>query len=389
MDGIKQSLICLGAGKSQLPLIVMAKDMGYVVIGIDKNRKAPGFALIDEPIFLSTYSSTEVITALLQLEDKYRFVGILARASGPALFTSAAITERFNLPGLTQKLASIAIEKSKLREFCSQIGIKMPEGKKLKFTGDLSQEIPLPAVVKPDLPLVGKQDVRVVYNMADLQNALKAACHSSANHYAEVEEYVEGSDVTFLFLMQNGQMQPIAFWDELVGVKENGNITGLGVSVPSVILGTKIQEKLANTSELLASIFPEIQALIILSFRVTVSGDVHLIELHADLGGDMIADVLLPKANPENDFFHTALKVATNQRIEISEQSFRPTSLLYDWHQYPGKMISSFDKIGPHFFISSNSLEDNQLTQNLLFDTLNLHKSPRHNELANANTYAR
>ncbi|GAI54291.1 unnamed protein product, partial [marine sediment metagenome] len=109
-----ETIICLGAGISQLPLIQAARHRGYSVIAIDRDPDAPGFSLADTKIMESTYNTAKVLNALHSLEKRHYFSGLVARTSGPALKTAAAIAEEFHLPGLSREIVPLATEKSKL-----------------------------------------------------------------------------------------------------------------------------------------------------------------------------------------------------------------------------------------------------------------------------------
>ncbi|GAI62067.1 unnamed protein product, partial [marine sediment metagenome] len=89
----------------------------------------------------------------------------------------------------------LATEKSKLREFCESHSILMPKGQKISQLKELDSNFPLPLILKPDLPLIGKKDIRVVWKSSDLESAVKSAIKSSGNGFAEVEEYIDGFDV--------------------------------------------------------------------------------------------------------------------------------------------------------------------------------------------------
>ena len=52
-----KALICIGAGKSQQPVISTAKELGYAIIAIDQNPSAPGFKIADEKLVLSTFDA--------------------------------------------------------------------------------------------------------------------------------------------------------------------------------------------------------------------------------------------------------------------------------------------------------------------------------------------
>jgi len=382
MDDSPKCLICLGAGVSQLPLIQAAKRRGYSVIAIDRDPDAPGFSLSDIKIIESTYDAENVLNALHSIEKQHHFCGLVARTSGPALKTAAAIAEEFHLPGLSREIVPLATEKSKLREFCEVHGILMPKGKKVPHLKDLDPDFPMPLIVKPDLPLIGKKDVRVVWKSADLNMAVESAIQSSGNGFAEVEEYIEGIDVSILFLLKHGMVKIVNYWDELIGLTADNHIKAIGVSVPSVIEGGDVSGRLKKVTELLAQSFRKTNALIILSFRVDFSGNPYLIEMHGDLGGDLIADVLFPAAFPDFNFFDMALDVATGNNILNINSQMIPTCLIYDVSQFADELIQNAMICGDAFYIQKGDLLTNLNRLNFLIDKskICLMKMPRHEE---------
>ena len=58
------AVICLAAGKSQIPVITKAKTLGYTVVAIDQNREAHGFKYADFKIYQSTYDADPIIKEL-------------------------------------------------------------------------------------------------------------------------------------------------------------------------------------------------------------------------------------------------------------------------------------------------------------------------------------
>jgi len=327
----KKNLISLGAGISQLPLIEKAVESGYGVVAIDRNKEAPGMALADDQINLSTYDTQAVIGSLSNLGDKKKISGLLARATGPALKTAAAITEHFHLRGPSSRLVKLATEKAALREFCLANALPVPFGQKLRTVRDLgSFSRGLDFILKPDLPLIGKKDVLFISDLARIDQQLQQICHSSYNGFAELEEYIEGIDVGCIFRLNRGQAEIITFLDELVGVEMNGKIKGIAVSVPSVVSGTEVQSRIEAIVRKFSSLFPTMDSIVSLSFRVNFEKQAFIIELHADLTGDLIADELLPKGKPGFDFFSLALSIALgeNGRVEAVNE-YKPTAVIY------------------------------------------------------------
>ena len=377
-----KTIICLAGGASQLPLIKVAKEAGYAVIVVDRNPDAPGFALADEKVIESTYATAEVLSALHTLEKRYQYCGLVARTSGPALKTAAAISEEFRLPGLSSDIIPLATEKSKLREFCEEHGILMPRGQKVTQVKDIAPTLSPPLIVKPDLPLIGKKNIRVVWETKYLVAALNSAVQSSGNGSAEVEEYIEGIDVSILFLLKYGQVKIIKYWDELNGITTTDHIKAIGVSVPSVIECHDVTDKLKSVAELFGQEFAQINTLIILSFRVDFSGNPYLIEMHGDLGGDLIADILLPAANPEFNYFDIVLDVSLDNELHKIYSYVKPTCMIYGVEQYPAELLQNAVIRGNVFYTHERDLLANLNGLSLMVDKsrLSLMKMPCHED---------
>lgn len=327
----KRAVISVGAGHSQLPLILEAKNKGLFVLAIDRDSNAAGSQVVDFFIVCSTHDALGVLQHLKQNCNTLEVVGVLARTTAPeALRTGAVIAKYFGLPPLTERMLQIATEKSKLREFCVQQDLPVPVGKVYEPGQEIIlPKFNLPVIVKPDITKIGKAHINLCTKEEDFEKRLKQAVSVSANQKVEVEEYLSGIDVSCLCYVNEGVAQDIAWWDELVGIAIDGAIVGLGVSVPSVIEGTSILIKAKGLITKLMSTFKEIRALLIFSLRISSDGDISIIEIHADLGGDLIADVLLPASNEAFNFFNLAVEVATGGAGQQSKINFAPVMMCY------------------------------------------------------------
>ena len=92
----RPAVICLAAGKSQLPVITKAKFLGYTVVAIDQNKDAPGFEHADYKIYQSTYDADQIIKELDKLANKFKWVGVINRSSGPPVISAAKICKHFS-----------------------------------------------------------------------------------------------------------------------------------------------------------------------------------------------------------------------------------------------------------------------------------------------------
>jgi len=181
-----------------------------------------------------------------------------------------------------------------------------------------------------------------------------------------------------MFLLSKGRAKIITLWDELVGIDLNLQIKGLGVGVPSVIdnfdLKLKVEEFIIKFS---AKLNKKVHSLLIASLRITPHGDIYIIELHADLGGDLIADVLLPFSNKEFDFFKLVVEYSLNIKKEQKNFKFSPTIMMYSNSKYL-KNLEHKEK--EYFFIKNPSVISNLTVANSYFDLLDLNNKPFHFE---------
>ena len=359
VDETVPAVISLGAGVNQLPLIVTAKKMGWSVVAVDRDPNAPGFAHADVGIQKSSHDTESVIDALNHISDYFSFRGVVARTSAAeALHTWIAVSEMFGLPALKSELVQLLTEKSMLRKFSNLYHLPVPKGTKVTTNLNRYEAPPLPVLVKPDIPRVGKQNVRLCRDGAHLETYVADAAHSSNNHCAEVESYIEGIDATCFCLAHEGKTFVLTWWDELVGIDSEDRIVGLGVSVPSVIAGTATQGIGEQIVTRLVSNFPTVCALLLISFRITMEGNLFIIEVNSSLGGDLIADKLLPAANPHFDCFELCLQVATRSIQKVNPISFKPTALCC-FVKRPGLSEGSAGALANYMIFQRGSRKEN------------------------------
>lgn len=324
------AIISIGAGVSQLPLIQAAKRLGWKIVAIDQDPAAPGFAWTDLGIQRSTHDTAAVLAALAAVRNRFPFGGVVARTTAAAALTTAvAVAREFGLPGLTTALVEIATEKARLREFCHLHGLPAPQGRRLGPLLPDDSLPPFPVIVKPDVTIAGKAGIRLCRDRETLADFVGVAAEASENRQVEVAAFIPGLDATCLCWANQGKARIITWWDELVAIDQGGRLLGLGVSLPALLADTEI---LARAEELIARLvghFPSVEALLLISCRFTREGDPYFIEVHADLGGDTIAEVLWPAAQTSIDFFELAVKVAVGALRETPTFSCRPTALYY------------------------------------------------------------
>ena len=117
-----KTIMVIGAGKTQMPLIEAAKKEGYHTVVCDLNPDAPGVALADEYCKISTTDRN----GLFRTAQEKKIDGILAN-SEYAMCDVAFISQELGLVGNPEESIAILSSKCKFRTLQKQIGLIAPK----------------------------------------------------------------------------------------------------------------------------------------------------------------------------------------------------------------------------------------------------------------------
>lgn len=194
-----KTIMVIGAGKTQMPLIEAAKKEGYHTVVCDLNPDAPGVALADEYCKVSTKDREW----LYKTAQEKEIDGIVAN-SEYAMCDVAFISTELGLVGNPEEAIAILSSKIKFRALQKQIGLFAP-----RVDGDLS----FPVIIKPDMNS-GTRGTTVANDEAEVEAADKACSALSRNGKAIVEEYMPIDPETVIegeIFVHNGNI----LWDGL------------------------------------------------------------------------------------------------------------------------------------------------------------------------------
>ncbi|MCG9713269.1 hypothetical protein L1D40_11890 [Shewanella insulae] len=315
--------LCLGGGEAQLPLILAAKLHGLSVCVVDRNEHCAAYPHADKFIQASTYDPQPLLAMLNSIELPIRT--LLARTSGPALYTAAAIDEKLNLFGLSQELVALCTIKSRLREYCEANHIPVPKGTSSKHPNQPSE---LPVVVRPDFPLSGKKAVTLCTHEHQLKPAIESAKAASADGTADIACFIEGNDISLLAHLDKGCVTPIAWWDELNQFNQ-GELKAVGLLFPTQITES-IKVQLIDAATRFAKSFPDLDYLLAFSFRIDKQQQARLIEVHADLTGDLILDRLIPAAAQREVLPDIVQGLLTRHFPDFTKGKLIPTAIRFE-----------------------------------------------------------
>lgn len=312
MTSMRPAILSIGAGRQQMPLLRAARAEGVAVVAVDRAPGPEALAVLDHAVVLSTYEAEAVAQEVVALRDRFDFAGVVARTSGPPLMTAARAAQALGIDGVPLALAEAAVRKSEARSQAVALGLAVPRSRTCWEMPVLDSGCAW--VLKPDVPVFGKRNVCLVPVGGDAAAAFAAAAGESTDHAVEIQEYVPGIDVGLGVLMAENRVVWSFLYDELVAVRD-GRFSGLAVSGPSVVEGTATAKTIRDGAERLLLRWGVRRGFLFFSFRVADDGRALLYEVNPDLGGDALADGLLPALWPDFDPFLADIRAVTGGMV--------------------------------------------------------------------------
>lgn len=314
---MQQSVLLLGGSRQQVPVIEMAKSLGYRTILVDYLPDNPGRLVADKwyP------DSTTDIEATCRIAAAENVCAILAYASDPAALPAAIACERLQLPTNPASSVEILSQKHLFRKFLADNNFPTPQA--ISFSADdlptaiahRLSSLSFPIVVKPT-DSSGSRGISIIRSVNQLASAIASALPFSRNKTIIAEEYVSTAD------------NAVIGGDIFI---ENGKITFLGLleclrdpRISLIPIGKKTPENLTDLQ--LSNIRNELQRLVDLLHLRNGEMNIELIldtadrplflEIGPRAGGNMIPLLLSDSYNI--DLIHSNVKAALGIPVDLN-----------------------------------------------------------------------
>lgn len=198
-------ILIIGAGLMQLPAIRIASEMGLRTIVTDYNPDAPGLALADVPVVMSTKD----IEGTVRVARAYagRIKGVITVGTDASL-TVAAVAGALGLVGIRYEAAENATHKLKMRNTFRAAGVSIPSYSgawSIDEARAIAEKIGYPVVFKP-VDNMGSRGVIRVENPAGVENAYRHAKSNSTSGEVIIEEFVDGPELSIDALVYAGEI---------------------------------------------------------------------------------------------------------------------------------------------------------------------------------------
>lgn len=189
--------VCIiGGGRSQLPFIRRAMELGLNTLVFDQNPHSEARSLANIFVPWSTHGYDAILRHCIKLQEGGSITSCFTSSSDEkALKTAAIINDYFGLPGIRERMVNRTSSKREMHHLLKSFGLCTPHYSPLNSLDDLKSfiEINGQALIKPARGGAGSIGVSVVSESSSgLEQKLNFALANSSDGYVLAEKFIEG-----------------------------------------------------------------------------------------------------------------------------------------------------------------------------------------------------
>ena len=200
----KDSILILGAGIYQVPLIKKAQELGLRAVITSIPGNYPGFAAADKVY----YANTTDKDAVLDIARSERVAAVTTTGTDVAVSSIGYVCRELGLCGISEQAARVLTDKALMKEAFVNGGVTTAEFRRVESYEEAvaaAEELGLPVMLK----IVDKSGSRGITKITDLSRMREAYDYALAATDADhmvVERFVDGREVGIDALVQNGRL---------------------------------------------------------------------------------------------------------------------------------------------------------------------------------------
>ncbi|BDA78353.1 glycolate oxidase [Leptospira kobayashii] len=236
-----KSILIIGGGLLQVPIIQTAKTMKLKTIVADMNPQSIGFQIADEKIIMSTKDLEGMVREAKRYSLTKQIHGVIT-AGTDASMTVAAVASALGLPGIRFVDAEAATNKVKMRQRLKEHGLPIPRFApvwSLQDAKDALDSLTFPLVMKP-ADNMGARGVIKVNHKDEIPHAFRHAKKFCPTGELILEEYMEGPELSVDALAFQGQIRMTGIADRII--EREPFFIEIGHNMPSALSKETILE---------------------------------------------------------------------------------------------------------------------------------------------------
>ncbi len=327
----------LAAGLLQIDVIEKAKSMGYYVLAVDGNPKAPGFNVADKAICADIVNEE----TMLKIARDEHVDGVIHPCSEVSMAVMGRINDELGLSGISREQAICATNKHLMRKAFEKGNAPSPKSILAQDAEDawsrLQNEFDTDAILKPSRNSGSRGIAKVSRNMdkGDFIRAYDEALSESRDHSVLIEQFIEGPEFSIEMIVWRGDIHVLTVTDK----KTTGapHFVELGHNQPSCFSATDVET-------LKAAAVAGVRALGVNNCAChaeakLMNGKAYLMEVGARLGGDFISTELT-HLSTGIDMVAAAIDVALGVDPDLSAKEEPKGVCIRYFCPKPGKLVS-------------------------------------------------
>lgn len=332
-----KKIMVLAAGLLQIDVIEKAKSMGYYVLAVDGNPKAPGFNVADKAICADIVNEE----TMLKIARDEHVDGVIHPCSEVSMAVMGRINDELGLSGISREQAICATNKHLMRKAFEKGNAPSPKSILAQDAEDawsrLQNEFDTDAILKPSRNSGSRGIAKVSRNMdkGDFIRAYDEALSESRDNSVLIEQFIEGPEFSIEMIVWQGEIHVLTVTDK----KTTGapHFVELGHNQPSCFSDTDVET-------LKAAAVAGVRALGVNNCAChaeakLMNGKAYLMEVGARLGGDFISTELT-HLSTGIDMVAAAIDVALGVEPDLSAKEEPKGVCIRYFCPRPGKLVS-------------------------------------------------
>lgn len=327
----------LAAGLLQIDVIEKAKRMGYYVLAVDGNPKAPGFNVADKAICADIVNEE----TMLKIARDEHVDGVIHPCSEVSMAVMGRINDELGLSGISREQAICATNKHLMRKAFEKGNAPSPKSILAQDAEDawsrLQNEFDTDAILKPSRNSGSRGIAKVSRDMdkGAFNRAYGEALRESRDHSVLIEQFIEGPEFSIEMIVWQGEIHVLTVTDK----KTTGapHFVELGHNQPSCFSDAEVET-------LKAAAVAGVRALGVNNCAChaeakLMNGKAYLMEVGARLGGDFISTELT-HLSTGIDMVAAAIDVALGVEPDLSAKEEPKGVCIRYFCPKPGKLVS-------------------------------------------------
>ena len=200
----RASILILGAGIYQVPLIREARARGLRTVVASIPGNYPGFALADKVY----YDNTTDREAILRIARDERVSAITTTGTDVAVLSIGYVCRKLGLPGISETAARILTDKALMKEAFIKGGVTTSAFRRVCSYQEAvaaAEKLGLPVMLKT-VDKSGSRGITKITDMSQMREAYAYALAATDAGHMVVEGFVEGREVGIDAFVQNGRL---------------------------------------------------------------------------------------------------------------------------------------------------------------------------------------